>query len=96
MNVTDEMVQAALAARLPNGESVRFHITTPFDATVMRAALEAALSHASWQEDEPMARVVHSETELTHVTLLPIAFTLGIGTHNLYAHPAVARSEGEG
>ena len=43
IDVPDWVVQEALSAKLPNGERVRYTIRSPFDETIMRAALTAAL-----------------------------------------------------
>lgn len=44
IEIPESVVEAALSAKLPNGELVRDTIRSPFDMTIMQAAIQAALA----------------------------------------------------
>lgn len=102
MKVTDEMVQAALDAQPFTADNVSMRVWQCIECDgdrtekAMRAALEAALSHAAGQEVVGVLTVrrwrgidAMVNHEFEYLGDLPD------GTYSLYLAPAVARSEGE-
>ena len=92
MRVTDEMAGAALAEWRERSSKLGYA-----NLEVMRAALEAALSHAAGQEVDGWALVSNATGRAIKVAgyendLRPID---GYSVRPFYLAPAVARSEGE-